>query len=267
MLDPQEFGKAMSAIVKDVTAPLLKRIEQLEARQPERGEKGDEGPPGLDAEPLDIAEVAKETAAYLLGGDGLKALIDLQVAESVAEYFAANPVQHGKDGRDGSQGPEGAPGQKGDPGKDGAGIADLLIDRDGSLVVSMTDGRMKALGKVVGEDGKPGAAGKDGADFSNFEMEYDGERTLTIRGNGGEIVKTLPIPMDRGYWMNGLSAKCGDVYTHDGSAWIAKRDTSTSPSTSNPDDWRLFARKGRDGRDLTDRKPSTDPVKLGAANA
>lgn len=32
MLDPTEFGKAMAAIVKDATAPLLKRIEELEAR-------------------------------------------------------------------------------------------------------------------------------------------------------------------------------------------------------------------------------------------
>jgi hypothetical protein len=34
----------MGAIVRDATAPLLKRIEELESRQPERGEKGEQGP-------------------------------------------------------------------------------------------------------------------------------------------------------------------------------------------------------------------------------
>ena len=40
MLDPVEFGKAMGSIVSSAIAPLQKRIEELEARQPERGDRG-----------------------------------------------------------------------------------------------------------------------------------------------------------------------------------------------------------------------------------
>ena len=35
MIDPVEFGKQMALIVKEATAPLLKRIEQLENVKPE----------------------------------------------------------------------------------------------------------------------------------------------------------------------------------------------------------------------------------------
>lgn len=40
-------------------------------------------------------------------------------------------------------------------GEDGAGVADAMIDRDGNLTLTFTDGRMKSLGRVNGEDGQP----------------------------------------------------------------------------------------------------------------
>jgi len=241
MLDPVEFGKAMAAIVRDATAPLLKRIEQLEARQPERGETG---PPGRDAEPIE----AKAVVAELLAGPEIKTLVDLHVAE----HFEAHPVQNGKDGADGKEGQRGIPGQngeKGDPGaigKDGAGIADLLIDRDGSLVATMTDGRTKSLGVVIGKDGAPG---KDGADLSEVEFDFD-ERGVIIRGKGGaEIIKPVPLPVWQGYWRDGMACGKGKTWTEKGSVWIALRDTKAKPCHENKEDWALFARGGRDGID------------------
>ena len=65
----------------------------------------------------------------------------------------------------------------------------------------MSDGTTRDLGEFVGRDGVPG---KDGADFANVEIDYDGERTIIIRGQGGEIRKHLPIPLDRGYWRDGM---------------------------------------------------------------
>ncbi len=255
MLDPVEFGKAMAVIVRERTAHLEKRIEQLEARQPERGEPG---PPGRDAEPIE----AKAIVAELLAGPEIKTLVDFHVAE----HFEAHPVQNGKDGEHGKDGERGAPGQageKGEPGvvgKDGAGIADLFIDRDGALVATMTDGRTKSLGVVVGKDGE---RGKDGSDFSDATIEYDGERTLIIRGKGGEIVKRMPIPMDKGYWRDGMEAEKADIVTHNGNAWIALRDTKAKPCVENKEDWRLFARKGRDGNDSPPRAPvAAKPVTL-----
>jgi hypothetical protein len=256
MLDPVEFGKAMAAIVREAQAPLLERIKALEARQPERGEKGD---PGNDAEPIDV----KEVVAELLSGPEVVTLVNLHVAEAVQKHFEANPVQHGKDGRDGEKGEQGIPGigEKGDPGADGVGIAGAMIDRDGCLIVTTTRGAPINLGAVVGKNGEPG---KDGADFSDASIEYDGLRTLTIRGRGGEITKRMPIPMDAGYWREGMACEKADIVTHAGNAWIALADTKLKPCLEHKDAWRLFARKGRDGTDGTNGRNlgPAPPVKL-----
>lgn len=220
MLDPAEFGKAMAAIVKEATAPLLRRIEELEARE---------------------APTASDVVRLVLGSDEIKCLVNLE-AEA---YLSENPPE------------------RGEKGQDGAGIADLLIDREGNLVATMTDGRMKNLGPVVGKDGKPGENGKDGADFSDVEIDYDGERTIRIKGRGGEIVKRIPLPLDKGYWSEGQYEK-GDIVTHDGIAWIALRDTKAAPTVANKQDWRILARKGRDGRDGRNGVDRTKAVEITA---
>ena len=250
MFDPVEFGKAMANIVKEATAPLLKRIEELELRQPEKGEKGDRGDAGKDADPVDTKVVVRD----LLASDDLLSLVELRVKEAVAEIPAP------KDGEKGEKGERGERGEKGEDGKDGAGVQDLLIDRDGNLVATMTDGRTKSLGVVIGKDGVPGRDGKDGADFTDIEIDYDGERTLTIRGKGGEIKKRLPIPIDRGYWKKGAFEQA-DIVTEGGTAYIALKDTSEKPSPSSLD-WRILARKGRDGTDGRNGIDKTAPVKL-----
>jgi hypothetical protein len=302
MLDPVEFGKAMAAIVKEAQAPLLMRIEQLESRPPERGADGVNGkdgasitvsdvapmiaelvakaiaeipPPvngvdgsdGKDADPIDV----KEVVAELLAGDEIKTLVDLHVAEAlpatVAKHFDANPVQHGKDGRDGAPGKDGEPGQrgadgtKGDPGRDGLDVKDLFRADGGRLVAVLSDGTTKDLGEFVGKDGKDGLNGKDGADFTECEIDYDGERTITIRSGAATITKTVPIPLDRGYYREGMASEKGDIVTHDGNAWIAQRDTKAKPCRESAD-WRMLARRGRDGRDGIDAKPAPGPVKL-----
>lgn len=210
--DPVAFGAAMGAMVKESIAPLLDRIEALEKA----------APPDLVAE--------------LLATDKMETLIDLQVARSVVDYFEENPVQHGKDGEPGEKGADGR------DGADGIGIAGAIIDRSGELTITTTKGEAIKLGVVVGD------AGKDGADFSDAEIDFDGERTITIKGKGGEIVKRVPLPLDRGYWGAGFVAEKGDIVTHNGAAWIATDDTKTEP-VAGASGWRVFARKGTDGRD------------------
>lgn len=265
MLDPTEFGKAMGGIVREAVAPLLKRIEELEARQLERGEKGEPGEPGQDADPISLADVCAE----LLATDGLKTLIDLHVAEAVA----ALPVpENGKDGERGPQGERGADGAKGDAGEDGEGLAAFIINRDGELVASTTKGNHVVLGEVVGKDGAPGRDGADGLGFDDIDVEYDGERTFTIKWQRGEVVKSktfdVPTIIDRGYWREGMASKAGDVVTQDGSAWVAKQDNTSKPCLENKDDWRLFARKGRDGAQGPAGKAyvAPAPVRLGDGN-
>jgi hypothetical protein len=226
------------------------------------GEKGEQGPAGRDADPIEVREVVAE----LLRAPEIKTLVDLHVAEAVQKYFEANPVRHGtngENGKPGERGEKGEQGTKGDAGIDGVGLAGAMIDRDGCLIVTTTKGDAIKLGAVVGKNGD---AGKDGADFSNASIDYDGERTLTIRGAGGEIVKRLPIPMDAGYWRDGMEVEKGDIVTHAGNAWIAIADTKEKPCLENKDAWRLFARKGRDGVDGTAGRNlgPAPPVKLNA---
>lgn len=139
--------------------------------------------------------------------------------------------------------------------KDGVGLAGAFIDRDGILQLTLTSGEVRGLGVVVG---------KDGADLSDTTFEYDGDRTLTIHGKGGSVSKRLPIPMDRGYFRDGMpTCEKGDIVTHEGNAWIALKDTNVRPSTDAKDDWRLFARKGRDGDSIIRKATQpAGPIKL-----
>ncbi len=221
---------------------------------------GPAGEPGRDADPIEITDVVAE----LLGTDGLKTIIDLHVAAAVAEYFEANPIQHGKDGATGEKGDPGDRGEKGLDGADGVGLAGAMINRDSELVVTTTRGEPVNLGRVVGSDGAPGQNGRDGADFTEVEIEYDGERGLTIRGKGGEIVKCLPIPIYIGYWREGTRATKNDIVTEAGTAWIALKHTEKKPGLDCPDDWAIFARKGRDGAQGEPGRPHkpAEPVKL-----
>lgn len=296
--DPAEFGKAMGALIRDAVAPLLKRIEELEAREPVRGEKGDAGPqgepgqrgeqgpqgpqgevgergekgePGRDADPVDLDALADAVVAKLLASDRLETLTDLAAVKAVADHFEANPVQHGKDGRDGKdgeRGADGARGEKGDPGqsgRDGLDVKDMFRSHEGRLIAVMSDGTTRDLGEFVGKDGAPGKDGRDGVAMPT--VEWDGERTVTVKAASGEVLQVakLAIPMDRGYYRDGMSCEKGDVVTHDGIAWIALRDTKAKPSIAAKEDWRILARKGAKGDEGPPGKPGVAPapVKIG----
>jgi len=236
----------------------------LGANPPERGEKGADGRDGADgkdADPIDMQDVVRELAL----APEIKALVDLLVAEGIAEYFKANPVQHGKDGKPGADGKDGEPGEKGekgDPGADGVGIAGAMIDRDGVLIVTTSKGEAIRLGVVNGRDGI------DGKSFDSFDMEYLPEtHEIAIKATVGERTKELRYPAGGisagGYWSDGVKARAGQAWTNDGSLWIAKRDTSSEPKHGS-DDWFMAARQGRQGeagRPGKDYVPP-QPVKL-----
>lgn len=206
---------------------------------------------------LTQSDVVKE----LVATDALAPLIDLMVAEAVAKHFEANPVQHGLDGAPGPQG------EKGEDGKDGVGLADALIDRDGALVLTMTDGRAKALGVVVGRDGAAGADGRDGLSMADVTRTYDAEahevvERWAVAGEAKELRYPAGGIRAGGFWREGMKCLALQAITHDGALWIAKRVTTARPCLENSDDWQLAARKGRDGRDGKDGKPPPGPVSL-----
>lgn len=295
-LDIKALGVELAAVVKSQMAPMQARIVAMEKeitdlRQklaevpaPKDGTSGADGKDGRDGKDCDMDAVktmveemvkaippAKDGKDGVDGKDGssvtladvqplidgaVKAIRDESRAAIDTAIKAIPEPKNGADGKDGQQG------EKGLDGKDGAGIADLMIDRAGELVATFTDGRMKNLGPVIGKDG---CNGKDGADFSDVTMDWDGERTLIIRGAGGEIRKTLPIPLDRGYWRDGMACEKGDIVTHDGSAWVALADNKSKPSHDAKTEWRMMVRKGRDGESIV-KTVSSDPpkpIKLG----
>lgn len=250
--DPEMFGRAMGEAIRKSVEPLQAQIAELKSQiaslpSPINGRDGVDGAPGRDGKDCDMA--------------ALKAMID--------EAVKAIPVVHGKDGLDGKDGSPGAPGERGEKGEDGAGVADLLIDRDGSLVATYTDGRMKSLGKVVGTDGRDGVDGKDGIGLESFDLDYLREsHEISIRAACAGRVKELRYPAGgirpAGYWRDGSTAKAGEAWVHDGSLWIATKDSDVKPDT-NSGNWIIAARKGRDGergaRGKDGAPPAPIPVK------
>lgn len=165
--------------------------------------------------------------------------------------------------------------------KDGLGVLGALIDRDGQLVVTLSDGTTKQLGAVVGRDVDmaavaklvaervalipvlQGAAGKDGRDgtLENLKAIYDGERTVTLCFKNGDpidggVIK-FPVLIYRGIYEAGKSYEKGDSVTQGGAVWIAKDDTEVKPdwTPTASKSWWLAAKAGRDGKE---GKPGKD---------
>ena len=81
-----------------------------------------------------------------------------EIQSKVASIQDGQDGKDGKDGRDGRQGPagstgpagrDGVPGRDGVDGSDGTGVASARIDFDGSLVITLDDGREINVGEVV----------------------------------------------------------------------------------------------------------------------
>ena len=229
MLDPVEFGKAMAAIVNEATAPLVKRIEELEARQPE----------------IDVSDVVKE----LLSADGIRHLVGLEVDAFLAE----NPP---------------APGKDGDPGEPGKSVTleDVSLFLDAAIAKHVLDFERRAnetLAKAIDKIPEP-KDGRDGVDLTELSVDFDGERTVTVKGRTGEVTKRVPVPLWRGYWSQDVVAEKSDILTHNGTAYIAIVDNpKCEPGVGKYDhEWKVFTRKGRDGKDGRNGVDRTKPVDL-----
>lgn len=131
-------------------------------------------------------------------------------------------------------------------GETGIGLAGAVIDRSGSLVVTMSDGRVHDLGIVVGKDGGDGLPGLG---FDDLEITYDGRRTFGFRLARGERVKEypfkVPLMLDAGVFRDGETYEQGDCVSLGGSMWLAQKDTTEKPGTG--DGWRMGIKRGRNG--------------------
>lgn len=298
MLDTKAIAAALAPIMKShvdaataaATAPLIARIDGLEKRQPEPGKDGrdgsdgrdgKDGADGRDAEPVSDERIAAAVERYLSanppapgkdGQDGANgADADMAAIKAHCEdLIAALPKpENGKDGRDGVNGKDGEPGQNGDDGQngrdgaDGVGLAGAMIDRDGDLNVTLTNGEVRKLGPVVGRDGKDGERGAAGFSLTDFDTDWrPDDKILVLSWDSGEDRYShelfIPYVRDMGVWGEGKSYLKGDGVTWAGSFWIAQDDTADKPEASGKS-WRLAVKRGRDGKDFAGPQSSVPP--------
>lgn len=265
MIDPEEFGKAMGAIVREATAPLIERIAQLEKALAER--------PDLEA-------IAKQAAALVPkpkdgepGRDADMGALKADLVELVSKAVADLPQpQPGKDADmdvlrahlDGLVKSLELP--KG-PSVDE--IASTFERRFSDLSLSWERQARETFEKAadrmpIPKDGKDG---RDALPLESFDlMLSDDGRTVTVKMQAGETVveKSLKIAavLDRGVFSAEKSAEyeAGDGTTYGGCYWIAQKDAPEGVPGSSTD-WRLAVKKGRDGKDLRDSASKHDPRK------
>lgn len=234
----KEIAPVVRAAIANATEPLLRRIEQLEAREivhGKDGEKGDRGEPGESGAqggcgPEGPKGPQGEKGESLTPED-IAPLIFSEVTravETAGEVFIAKAAERAAmlvpkpmDGRDGRDGLPGLAGMKG----------------------------------ADGLNGKDGRDGLDGLGYDDLTEELDdGGRTVFRRYVCGERVKefrhTTSTILDRGVFTSERSYAVGDAVSFGGSLWIAQRQTETSerPGETN-DAWRLAVKRGRDGKD------------------
>ena len=284
MFDGEAFGQQMVDIVKGyvdrATAPLLARIAELESRSvPPAAEVDMDAvtalvedaavravaalPPVLPVEvdmdavavlvedaavraaaalpPVPAAEVDMEAVALLIEVAAVRAAaalppvpaaeVDMDAVAVLVEDAAARAV---------SALPKA---------KDGVGLASALIDKSGQLVVTMSDGSVKELGIVVGDNGKNGAT----FTLDDFDIEpYEDGRTFKFCFTNGEEMHSfelcIPSIIDRGVYSTERDYERGDAVSWGGSLWIAQKDGPGKPDTADSG-WRLAVKKGRDGKD------------------
>jgi hypothetical protein len=255
--DPEQVVGLVSARMAAVIATEVERAVSAlpPAQDGAQGAQGPQGEPGLNGKDGINGVDGKDGAPGLNGKDGADGLHGKDGINGVAGLA-------GKDGADGLRGSDGAPGADGRNGvdglhgKDGAngvGVAGALIDREGHLLLTLSDGTLHKMGLVIGKDGAAGLNGKDGADgmgFDDMQWEYDGERTLTLKMVRGEREKkqifTLPIPLYREVWNPTLTYEKGDAVTRSGSTWIAI--TAPTGAPGDPDSgWKLAVKTGTKG--------------------
>lgn len=142
----------------------------------------------------------------------------------------------GKDGKDGAAGRDGVDGKNGLDGKDGI---------DGKPGERGVDG-------IIGRDGKDGLNGKDGATGDKGERGADGIATRAeldawFEQRAADLEARNLADVFQGTYDHSKSYLRGQLVMWDGQSWMADAATRAVPGVSS--DWRLFAKKGRDGRD------------------
>lgn len=252
-IDVEKFVAALHDYIARAIKPLARRIDEIEARKPEKGEKGDPGEPGKPGEDGDPGKDGQSVTVDQVMPD-LQAELQKSI-EAMQAQVKAIPIP--KDGKDGADGRDG----------DSVSIDDVLptieqrvMERIASSMAKWeldferraTEKLEKAIDKIPKpRDGRDGKDGRDGLEVKDFDIELDEDgRNLVISLKRGDDRVERAIRLNhmiyRGVWRKGRYC-AGDVVTWAGSAWVATKDTESKPG--DDDTWRLAVKKGRDGKD------------------
>lgn len=272
MIDPVEFGKAMGALVKEATAPLLLRIEQLEKQL-----EAIRIPTAQEAAALiDVNALAKSAAALVpkaedgtsVTADDVRPLVDELVSKAVAALPAP---EKGKDAD-----MEVLKSHVGElvkgiapavplPVPSVEEIAGTFERRFSDLTLSWERQARDTFEKAADRMPKP----KDGVNalpLESFDLALaDDGRTVTVKMQAGETVveKSVKIAavIDRDTFKHDGNYEKGDGVSYGGSFWIAKCDAPKGVPGSGETDWRCAVKKGRDGKDLRENASTFDASK------
>lgn len=272
MIDPEEFGRQMAAIVREANASLIKRIEELEAR-PEPQAVAPVA--AADLAPIIREEVERVFSGVKLPEDGKSVTVeDIKPLLSEMVDAAVKALPAAKDGEDGKDADMAelklhlaelvkhvnlpAP-----PSVDE--VAAVFERRFSDLTLSWERQARDTFEKAVDRMPAP-KDGRDALPLESFDLSLaeDG-RTVTVKMQAGDTVleKSLKIAsvIDRGAYKSQFEYECGDAVTHGGSLWIAQQDSPEGAPGMGGKGWRLAVKKGRDGKDLRDNSSSVDKSK------
>jgi hypothetical protein len=272
MIDPVEFGKAMGSLVKEATAPLLSRIDQLEKQL-----AAINVPSAADVAALvDVEALAKSAAALVpkaedgtsVTADDVRPLVDELVSKAVAALPAP---EKGKDAD-----MEVLKSHVGElvkaiqpaaalPAPSVEEIAGTFERRFSDLTLSWERQARDTFEKAADRMPKP-KDGRDALTLEDFDITLaDDGRTVTVKMQAGETVieKSVKIAavIDRETFKHDGTYEKGDGVSYGGSFWIAKCDAPKGVPGSGETDWRCAVKKGRDGKDLRENASTFDPAK------
>ena len=176
--------------------------------------KGENGEDGADGETPFIGYNnnwwigSTDTGIQAVGSDGVDGLTPtIEVSEDgywvingvVTEYKAV-----AIDGINGTDGKDGVNGKDGVDGVDGVGIADIAINADGNLIVALTDGTVKDLGKI-----------QNASCIAVSDVRITERKTLMVTLNNGIIVESAPFDVTFEGYINGMSINAaGELFIY-----------------------------------------------------
>lgn len=230
----------------------------------EPGTKGDPGEPGMKGDPGPVGEKGEPGSQGQPGqaGEQGEPGIKGDAGDCGAQGPQGEPGEPGPAGEKGEPGTKGDPGVDGEDGKDGVNgsdgksitVEEVMPQLDGAVakwmleverrIMDMAQRAIEAMPKP--RDGKDGV---DGLNADEFQFNFDLE-TRTFSATHKDRVlfsKRIPFPKYIDVWSENFgSYEEGCIVTFGGHGWIAKRDTTSKPGTD--DSWKLFVKKGRDGK-------------------